>query len=149
MEVIMRTYMKAALITLGATCLTAAAPVLAHYDDGHRDGDRYGQQWNRQDNGYGKRAAVDQCVRAAQREASRYGRARVTEISDINWVRGGFEVRGRLVAEGRDFDRRGSDAYGRYGYGRDRDQRDSGRFSCTARNGGIDSVRIYGLNDRW
>jgi hypothetical protein len=138
MEVIMRTYMKAALITLGATCLTAAAPVLAHYDDGHRDGDRYG-----------KRVAVDQCVRATQREASRFGRARVTEISDINWVRGGFEVRGRLVAEGRDFDRRGSDAYGRYGYGRDRDQRDSGRFSCTARNGGIDSVRIYGLNDRW
>ena len=91
---------KTTMLTLVAATLGVSAPALAHDDDNYRrQDDRYGHDWNRDGRDDGRRAAIYQCSRAAQREASRYGRARVTEISDINWVRGGYEVRGRLVVE--------------------------------------------------
>jgi hypothetical protein len=110
------------------------------YDDSYRD--------NR--NGYGSRTAVDQCVRAAQR----YGWARVTDVSSINRVRGGYEIRGRLVVEDRGNDR--GQRYGRgydRGYGRDRgynydrydDGYDKGRFTCVTRYDRIDDLRVSGL----
>ena len=129
------------------------------YDDG-----RYGNGYDNgygYNNGYGSRQAVDQCVRAAQREASRYGWARVTDVSSINRVRGGYEIRGRLVVQSRgggygggyDRDR----GYGRSGgydrgnydrgyyYDRYNDGYDKGRFSCVTRYDGRPDVRISGL----
>lgn len=118
--------------------------------DRYDRGDRYGG-YGYYDNGYNSRAAVDQCVRTAQREASRYGGwARVTDVSRIDRVRGGYEVRGRLVVENdryRNNWRGGRDRYGyRYdSYGSDYDK---GRFTCTTRYGRVDDVRVSGL-DRW
>ncbi len=98
-------------------------------------------------NGYGSRAAVEQCVRAAEQNARRYGRARITDVTSINRIRGGYQVRGRLVVAGRGFERRGYDNWDRYGnnynrYGRDYDK---GRFACVTRFGGVEDVRFSGL----
>lgn len=115
------------------------------YDRGYNHYDRNDYGWNR--GGYGSRSAVDQCVRAAQRDASRYGWARVTDISTIERIRGGYEVRGRLVVEdrgrGRDW-RGGNDRYG-YNYDRYNDGYDKGRFTCTARYGNVEDLRVSGL----
>lgn len=124
-----------------------------YYDRGYdrSDGgyDRYSgyDNYNRDDRG--SRYAVEQCVRAAQRDASRYGRARVTDVTRIESIRGGYEVSGRLVVEQRGYDRRGY-GYGwdRYGYNYDRynDGHDKGRFSCVTRYDRIADLRIRGLN---
>jgi hypothetical protein len=98
------------------------------YDDGY--------DWRR----YGSRQAVDQCVRAAQRDAGRYGWARITDVTSIDRVRGGYEVRGRLVVEtrGRGYDRG-------YYYDRYDQDYDKGRFTCVTRYGRIDDLRVSGL----
>jgi hypothetical protein len=106
------------------------------YDRGGYDGDDYGYYRN----GYGSRAAVEQCVRAAERNASRYGRARITDVTSIDRIRGGYQVRGRLVVAGRGYQRHGYDGWDRYG----RDY-DKGKFSCLARFGGVEDVRLSGL----
>ena len=108
------------------------------YGGGYR-GDDYGYG-----NGYGSRRAVEQCVNAARREASRYGWARVTDVTTIDRIRGGYVVRGRLVVEtrGRGYDRG-------YYYDRYDDGYDKGRFSCTARYGGVEDVRLGGLRGSW
>ncbi len=117
-----------------------------YYDRGYDN--EYG--WNR--NGYGSRQAVDQCVRAAQREAGSYGWARVTDVTQIDRVRGGYQVRGRLVVEDRggrgwgDSWNRNRDRYGYY-YDRYNDGYDKGRFTCTARYGNVDDIRLSGLRN--
>jgi hypothetical protein len=97
-------------------------------------------------NGYNSRRAVDQCVQAARRDASRYGWARVTDVTSIERVRGGYAVRGRLVV---DRGGRGSDRG--YYYDRYDDRYDKGRFTCVTRYGGVDDLRLGGLrgSDRW
>jgi hypothetical protein len=114
-----------------------------YYRDRYNDG--YDNGWYR--NGYGSRTAVDQCVRAAQREASRYGWARITDVTRIDRIRGGYEVRGRLVVEDRGYGRGwGRGGYDRgYYYDRYSDGYDKGRFSCTTRYGGVEDVRLGGL----
>jgi hypothetical protein len=116
-----------------------------YYDNrrSYRDDD-YG--YNR--DGYGSRAAVDQCIRAAQREASRYGWARITDVTTVERVRGGYYVKGRLVVENRRYRNRWNGGYDRYGYNYDRydDGYDKGKFKCTSRYGGIDDLRVSGLN---
>ena len=111
-----------------------------YYDGGY---DGYGYY----DNGYNSRAAVEQCVRAAQREANRYGGwARVTDVTRIDRVRGGYEVRGRLVVQDRGWNggyRRNWDQG--YNYDRYNDGYDKGRFSCVTRNGRIRDVDVSGL----
>jgi hypothetical protein len=102
-------------------------------------------------NGYGSRPAVDQCVRAAQRDAARYGRARITDVTSINRIRGGYEIRGRLVVEQRGYGSRGNDNWNRYGnsYDRYNDGYDKGRFSCVTRNGQIQDLRFGGLRNTY
>jgi hypothetical protein len=120
------------------------------------DGDRYeGNRYDRSDNdrrGYGSRYAVDQCVRAAKREAGRYGWGRITDVSSINRVRGGYEVRGRLVVQtrGRDYGRGDDRGYDRrydrgYNYDRYDDGYDKGRFTCVTRYDRVDDIRVSGL----
>lgn len=131
--------------------IAAVASAASHGDRGYdrrydRDGydrDDYGYYRN----GYGSRAAVEQCVRAAEQNASRYGRARITDVTSINRIRGGYEVRGRLIVAGRGYQDRGYDGWDRYGsrydrYGRDYDK---GKFSCLSRFGSIQDVRLSGL----
>ncbi len=131
-------------------------------NDGYRGGGYYGDRDDRYDrgyrgdyraydNGYGSRYAVDQCIRAAQREASRYGNARITDVTAINRTYGGYEVRGRLVVQ----DRGGYYSnYGGYGGGYDRgyyydrydDNYDKGKFTCVTQYDRVADVRLSGLN---
>lgn len=123
------------------------------YDDRHYDDRRYDDRGYRHEdygyfrNGYGSRSAVNQCVRAAEQEARRYGRARITDVTSIYRIRGGYEVRGRLVVAGGYYRGRDHDRWDRHGYRYDRygNDYDKGRFSCVTRYGGVDSVRLGGL----
>lgn len=98
-------------------------------------------------NGYSSRMAVDQCVRAASREASRGGRARVTDVTSINRIRGGYEIKGRLIVEQRGYWGGRDSGWNRYGnrYDSYNDGYDKGRFSCVSYNGRVDGVRLAGL----
>lgn len=142
-------------ILTGVLIAGAAAAVIAaatsgdddRYDDryyGRDYGDRYGRYGQR---GYrmNARQAVQQCAAAAQQRASRYGRARVTEITDVDRERDGFEIEGRLVVnEGRygwNNGYRYNSRYDRYG----RYDRDRGSFSCDVRYGRITSLDIDGI----
>ncbi len=138
-----------ALIIGGIAAIASASNRNDRYyrDTDWRRGRDYGYNGYYRD-GYSSREAVDQCIRAAQREASRYGRARITDVTDIDRNRGGYEVRGRLVVEQRGY--RGGD-WDRYGYHYDRynDGYDKGKFRCQTRYGQVDGVRISGIdNDR-
>jgi hypothetical protein len=137
----------AGALVIGGIAAIASAASNNRYDRGYdRDGryyDRGYDGYNR--GGYGSRSAVDQCVRAAQRQAGRYGWARITDVTRINRIRGGYEVRGRLVVEDRGW--RGSRGNWDRGYNYDRynDGYDKGRFTCTARYGEVQYVNISGL----
>ncbi|OYZ34609.1 MAG: hypothetical protein B7Y31_11420, partial [Novosphingobium sp. 16-62-11] len=101
--------------------------------------------WN--DGRFGRidpRAAVAQCVQAAERNAGRvsYGRADVTDVRDVRNTRYGYEVRGRIAVNSRGRDWRDGDA--RYGRGWNNDYRgwntslrgyDSGSFKCRIERG--------------
>ncbi len=146
-----------------AAIASAASNNRDRYDRGYgyRDNDyRGGRDYDERgygdngyyQNGYGSRTAVDQCVRAAQIEARRYGQARVTDVTRIDRIRGGYEVRGRLIVQDRSWNGwrgnhggwRGSwdrgNQYDRYNEGYER-----GRFSCVTRRGSVDDVRLSGL----
>ncbi len=142
-----------ALILGGIAAIASAGSSRGdRYDDR-----RYGRDYGRggYDNGYGydrgrgygSRTAVDQCVRAAQQEARRYGWARVTDVTSIDRIRDGFQVRGRLVVEQRGYGGRWRGGEDRYGnnYDRYNDGYDRGRFSCVTRYGRIEDVRLAGL----
>ncbi len=133
--------------------IAAIASASSNRDDGYYGNSRsygnygraYGDRYGNYENGYDSRRAVDQCVNAARREAGRNGWARVTDVTSIDRVRGGYEVRGRLVVEtrGRGYDRG-------YYYDRYDDSYDKGRFTCVARYGGVDDIRVKGLrNNRY
>jgi hypothetical protein len=142
--------------------------------DRYRDRDRgygYNDGYGYSDNGYNSRAAVEQCVGAAKNKAQRYGWARVTDVTSIDRIRGGYVVRGRLVVEergnrydgygrgdGRGWDRgndrgydrgRGWDRNDRYGYNYNsyNDGYDKGRFECVAQYGSIRGVDLSGLRN--
>lgn len=151
-----------ALVIGGIAAVAAAASSGRDRDYGYdrvgygydRDyGRGYGNSYNRGGNG-NPRMAIEQCVRAAERGASRYshGRADVTDVRDVRETRWGYEVRGRIAvnASGRDW-RRGDDRYGR---GWDNDYRgwndgmrgyDSGRFSCRVERGRIVDLDYSGI----
>ena len=140
-----------ALVIGGIAAIASAASNDRRYGRGDRynDGRYYESDTGYYNNGYDSRQAVDQCVRAAQRDAGRYGWARVTDVGSIQRVRGGYEVRGRLVVEqrgwrGGDRWRGGDDRYG-YRYDRYNDGYDKGRFTCVTRYGQVADVRLGGL----
>ncbi|MGP1284197.1 MAG: hypothetical protein ACTS1X_14575 [Parasphingopyxis sp.] len=131
----------AGALILGGIAAVAAAVTDDDDDDRYerRHGryDDYDRRYNRPYRQLRPRQAVRQCRRAARHEASRYGRARVTEITEVDRRRDGYRVEGRLlVEEGR---------YGRRGYYRTADY-DRGRFTCRIRYGQIDRLRVRGLD---
>jgi hypothetical protein len=139
-----------ALIIGGIAAIASAASDGDRYyrSDRYRYGDRRygGYDYGYYRDGYSSRRAVEQCVNAARREASRYGWARVTDVTRIDRVRGGYEVRGRLVVEDRGYRGGYSRGYDRgYYYDRYNDGYDKGRFSCVTRYGSIDDVNLSGL----
>ena len=129
----------------------------AGYDDddyrrgGYDRGDRHGYG-NRSGGG---RAAVNQCVNAVERWASRYSRSDVTEIQKIDRTRNGYRVTGKLVVQdgwrgnnrGYDQDRYGRNGYEGRGYGYNRGY-DKGRFTCYIERGRVVDVDYRGL-DQW
>ncbi|MFM6949646.1 MAG: hypothetical protein ACKOW1_01345 [Novosphingobium sp.] len=143
-----------------AAVASAASNSNDRYDRDYRY-DRAGYGYNQ---GYGyrndyawrgnPRQVVEQCVYAAERNASRYsyGRADVTDVRDIRQTRYGYEVRGRIAVNGNGRDwRRGDDNYGR-GWGGDyrgwNDNLrgyDSGTFKCTVERGRIVDIDYSGL----
>lgn len=151
-----------ALVIGGIAAVAAAASSGRDRDSGYeragygydRDyGRGYGHGYDRNWNG-SPRMVIEQCVRAAERGASRYshGRADVTDVRDVRETRWGYEVRGRIAvnASGHDW-RRGDDRYGR---GWDNDYRgwndglrgyDSGRFSCRVERGRIVDLDYSGI----
>lgn len=119
------------------------------YDNGRYDDRGYNSDYGYYQNGYGSRTAVEQCVQAAQRDAGRYGRARITDVTSINRIRGGYEIKGRLVVAGNRWDRsgRGYNGWDRYGNNYDRygNDYDKGKFSCVTRYGSVQDLRFSGL----
>lgn len=112
-------------------------------------------------NGYrqgGSRAAVERCVRKAERRAKRAGFrfADVTQIRDVDRTRYGFRVKGRLVVDGA---RGYRGAYGDHRYNnRNRyDERrydrgyysgaraDRGKFTCNIEHGRGAHVNYSGI----
>ena len=121
------------------------------YDDYSRYGYRDRYDYSRRGN---PRRAVEQCVRAAEREASRYsyGRADVTDIRQIERIRGGYTIKGRIAVNSKGRHWRSGDGY--YGRGWNGDYRgwddryrgyDSGRFTCDVRYGEVVDVDFKGL----
>jgi hypothetical protein len=151
-----------ALIIGGIAAVAASAGRNRDYDRDYRYdragyGDRgygYGYGYHRDYYRGSPRRAVEQCVRTAEREASRYsyGRADVTDVRDIRETRWGYEVRGRIAVNplGRDW-RRGDRYYGS-GWGGDyrgweNSHRgyDSGSFSCKFERGRIVDLDFSGI----
>jgi hypothetical protein len=106
------------------------------------DDDRSGYGY---DNGGGSRAAVNQCVSGVERWASRYSRAEVTEIRNIDRTQYGYRVTGKLVVQdgyrGRSRYDRGYDRGYERGY-------DKGRFTCYVERGRVIDIDYSGL-DQW
>ena len=141
-----------ALIIGGIAAVASAA--------GGRNGRVYEGRYGN-DYGYGydragsSRQAVEQCVNAAERNASRYsyrGNAQVTDIRNIDRKRDGYTVKGRIAvnSQGREW-RRGDN---RYGSGWDNDYRgyndnyrgyDAGRFTCRVSYGRVVDLDYSGI----
>lgn len=137
-----------ALILGGIAAIASSANKRAK----ERARERYEDDWDH--DGWSTRTAVEQCVRAAEWRASRYGGwARITDVTQVERVRGGYEVRGRLVVEqpgyrgqrstwgdGWNRDDRWGNVYDRYGDGYDK-----GRFSCLTQYGRVADIGLSGL----
>ena len=126
---------------------------------GNRDRDRYDyrdrryrDRYDRRYSRYGDpRYAVEQCVRAAERDARRYGYrgADVTQIRDVDRSRYGYRVKGRIVVDENNYGYRSSrydryDRYDRRSRYRDRDY-DTGSFSCRYERGRITDLDFSGI----
>jgi hypothetical protein len=159
----------AGALVIGGIAVIASAASKNNRDYDSRDGDyRYDRAgYGSYDNngGYGRydrdeyrrgnaRQAIEQCVRTAERQASRYsyGRADVTDVRDIRETRWGYEVRGRIAVNGSGRDwRHGDNDYGR-GWGGDyrgwnSSMRgyDSGSFKCRFERGRIVDLDFSGI----
>jgi hypothetical protein len=129
----------------------------AGYGDGYGNDRGHGYGGSRWGGGSPRRA-VEQCVYAAERAASRssYGRADVTDIRSVRDTRNGFVVRGRIAVNSRGHNWRRGDS--NYGQGWGGDYRgwndglrgyDSGSFTCDFERGRVvdlDFSGIRGLN---
>lgn len=142
-------------IIAGAVVLGGLAAILSSGRDRDRygrtsgygyDGGYYGDRRGDYRNDYGynnSRAAVEQCVRTAEREAQRYtgARAEVYEIRDIDRERSGYEVKGRIAVQDRNY--RGG--WGDYRRNYRNSGWDEGTFTCDIRNGRVRDLDFGGI----
>lgn len=102
------------------------------YRDRRYDNRRYG--YDRYDGRRMGRQMVERCIRAAERQAQRFGgyrHADVTDIRDVDRTRYGLRVKGRIQVEG-------SRGYRGRNY-------DRGRFTCYADGRGRPQVEFSGI----
>lgn len=137
-------------VIAGAVILGGLAALLS--DNDRRDDRHYDDRYDRRgyddrnygyDNGHNgydhrrhgnARQAVNRCVRDVEYRSGRWGRTDVTEIRDIERIRSGYVVKGRVVVR---------DGYaGHWGQG---GYYDRGKFSCVVRFGRVEDVRFSGL----
>ena len=120
---------KAAIAMAAAGAMAAsAAPAMAR---DRYDGPRHGYDYGRQDN---SRAAVRQCVAAAERGDRRYGRPNVTQVTNVDRKRDGYRIKGRVAVRDNYRDR-----WGRGGAYR------NGKFTCDIRYGRVQNIKLSGL----
>ena len=146
-------------VIAGALIIGGIAAIAAASSNRDRDRDyRYDRGGYGGDGRYDRRGdpqqAVEQCVRAAERAASRhsYGNANVTDVRDIKRTSRGYEVKGRIAVNtmGRDW-RNGDSRYGRgwngdYRGWSDRNRGyDSGNFKCKVEYGRIRDLDFSGI----
>ena len=125
--------------------VAAIASGMGNNNRGWQGGNRWGSP----------RAAVEQCVGAAERQASRRGwrgRADVTDIRSVRDTRYGWEVRGRIAVNTMNRGwRRGDSNYGRgwngdyRGWNDNLRGYDSGSFVCRIDRGRIGRVEFNGI----
>ncbi len=140
-----------ALIIGGIAAVASAASKDRGYD--YRDGNyRYGDRYDRRGydyNRYGNsRQAVEQCVNAAERNASRYsygGRAKVTDIRKVDRKRDGYKVEGRIAVNARNGNWRGGWGNDYRGYDNRYNGYDSGKFKCEVRYGRVTDLDYKGI----
>ena len=171
-------------VAAGAMAMASASPAFAQRDRGHHDNNgisageviagaliiggiaaiasssnNRGRDYRDGRGGYGDRdarRAVEQCVNAAERQASRaswQSRADVTDIRSIRENRNGYTVKGRIAVNTQKRDWRDGDR--RYGNGWGNDYRgwndnlrgyDAGNFTCKVNyNGRISDIDFNGI----
>lgn len=138
-------------VIAGALIIGGIAAIAAAASKNDRDRYSYGRDYRYDRAGYGRygrtseNRAVQQCVRAVERDASRYGygRAEVTQIRDVDRERGGWEVKGRLAVQDGYRGYRHDAAWGR-GWNSDRGY-DTGKFSCDIRHGRVVDIDYKGI----
>jgi hypothetical protein len=171
----MKTITKALVGTVaaGAVAMASATPAMARDNDGisageviagaliiggiaavaaASDNDNY--RYSRYDRGYrhnragDPRSAVQQCVNAAERNASRYswgGRAKVTDIRDVDAKRDGYRVKGRIAVNTRNHNWRNGWGNDWRGWNNRYSGYDSGRFTCEVRYGRVVDLDYSGI----
>lgn len=132
-----------AVILGGIAAVISATSKKDRYEDRrYRDRNYSGDRYDRS----AARRAVEQCVRATERNAQRYGYryADVTEIRDVERTRYGWEVKGRLAVDNGRYSSR--DRYG-YNSRANYDQRaaDTGRFTCDVEGGRVVDIDYKGI----
>jgi hypothetical protein len=135
-----------ALIIAGIAGVAAAASDNDRYDGRYYNGGRY-------DNRYYNRAgdsrqAVEQCVYAAERNASRYsygGRSQVTDIRKIDRKRDGYTVKGRIAVNTRSNEWRRGWGNDYRGWNDNYRGYDAGKFTCKVRYGQVVDLDYSGV----
>ena len=120
------------------------------YNNGYNNGYYYNNGYN---NGYynagDPRQAVEQCVYAAERNASRYsygrGGAQVTDIRNIDQRRDGYTVKGRIAVNTQNRNWRGSWGGDYRGWDNRYSGYDAGRFTCDVRYGRVVDLDYSGI----
>lgn len=129
----------AGALIIGGIAAVASAASRDRYDRYDRGG------WDRAGN---PRAAVEQCVYAAERNASRRayrGGAKVTDIRNVDRKRDGYTVKGRIAVNtnNRDWRRGWNNDY--RGWNNRYSGYDAGRFTCKVRDGRIVDIDYSGI----
>ncbi len=145
-------------IIAGAVVLGGIAAIAGSLGRGndYRNDDRYYRGGNYGYYNGNPRAAVEQCVNAANRDArSRgYRYAQVTQVRDVNDTDYGWKIKGNLVVDGdRGYYDRGYDSRrynsGYYNNGRYNDRygyrQDAGTFTCWIDRGRVSRMDYSGI----
>lgn len=127
--------------------IAAVAGALGGRNDNYRSDDRYYRNGNYGYYNGNPRAAVQQCVNAANRDArSRgYRYAQVTQVRDVNDTNYGWKIKGNLVVDGsRGYNRRYDDRYEDRRY---EDRRYDDRYNDRRYNNGYYNNSRYSAQD--
>jgi hypothetical protein len=134
-----------------ASVATAASRGNRGYNDGYvYEGRGYDDRYNngRYNSAGDSRQAVEQCVYAAERTASRYsrgGRSQVTDIRNIDRKRDGYTVKGRIAVDtgNANWQRGWGNDY--RGYNNSQRGYDAGNFTCKVRYGQVVDLDYSGV----